>query len=89
MLHDFCRVKYVWANEKPDGEKSEPKEDQRKVYIFVRHLYDKVKKDGENMSDATVVEINPGSGEFEAWDEEELMEWMDKIENLLREIKEI
>ncbi|MEM3397167.1 MAG: hypothetical protein QW620_06055 [Thermoplasmata archaeon] len=41
------------------------------------------------MSDAAVMETNGGSEDFEAWDAEELMEWMEQIDNLLRQIKEI
>ncbi|MCX8173567.1 MAG: hypothetical protein N3F63_03015 [Thermoplasmata archaeon] len=52
-------------------------------------MSDKELKDGDMVSDAAVLENNPGGEEFGAWDEEELMEWMDQIDNLLRQIKEI
>ena len=59
---------------------------RRNIYICVCLLSDKYAKDGELMSDAGVLE---GNNSVETWDEDELIAWMDEIEELLKQIKEI
>ncbi|MEM3513283.1 MAG: hypothetical protein QXJ27_06045 [Thermoplasmata archaeon] len=64
-------------------------ERNRNLYIFVCYSSDKERKDGDDVSDAGAIEINLGSEAFEEWDEEELVAWMEQIEKLLKQIKEI